>query len=42
MNKKLEDEYKKKIQQNTNQYQFYKVELFIDDSLVFDFTYDLN
>ncbi len=29
-----------KIQQNTNHYQFLKAELFIDDSLVFEFTYD--
>ena len=29
-----------KIQQNSNIYQFYKAEMFVDDSLVFDFTYD--
>lgn len=29
-----------KIQQNTNRYQFFKAELFIDDVLAFDFTYD--
>ena len=29
-----------KIQQNKNRYQFYKAELFVDDSLLFDFTYD--
>ena len=29
-----------KIQQNMNRYQFFKAELFIDDSLFFDFTYD--
>ena len=29
-----------KIQQNMNRYQIFKAELFIDDSLFFDFTYD--
>ena len=29
-----------KIQQNKNRYQFYKAELIVDDSLIFDFTYD--
>ena len=29
-----------KIQQNKNRYQFYKAELFVDDSLLFEFTYD--